>query len=123
METIYLSDLELPAYFVQLCQEYSVMTLLQALELIQRLLEKPELLPEDVTLEMINSLLTELNSHLSQEALDLLQEPVPSYPLDGLILEQPPEQEMNGEQSLKEFLERNVEPTADPQKDNPEDQT
>ena len=119
--TIYLSDLELPTYFAQLCQNYSIVTLFQALELIQRLLEKPDLLPDGITLEMITSLWTELSSHLSQEALDLLQESVPNYPLDGLIVDPAPEHELNGVQSLKEFLNRNVDPTVGPQTDNLED--
>jgi hypothetical protein len=74
METIYLIDLEFPADFVQLCCEYFVVTVFQAFEIIQQPLERPELLPDDVTLEMVRPLVTELTSYLSQESLDRLQD-------------------------------------------------
>lgn len=102
--TFLLEHIRLPDQFLTLCQQYSIVTLLQALELIQRLLEAPSRLPEGITLELLNSVRAQITAALPPELLEQLRQPPTVFPLDGLILDPPPESDCSGELSLEELL-------------------
>lgn len=89
IETFPLSDLELPTAFVALCDHYAVVTLIQALDLIQRLLEHPNQLPDGITIEMLEKVQILIQDYLPATLLEHLHEPVPLHPLNGLILQAP----------------------------------
>ncbi len=105
--TIWLIDnYNLPESFISLCREYSIVTLLQALELIQRLQENPSLLPENITLQMLGDIRAQLIDIISPETLEQLTAPFPYHPINGLLEGPLPNTiEDSGERSLSDFFE------------------
>ena len=100
METIQLAELNIPAPLLQLCDQYAVVTLMQVMELITRLLGNPDLIPEGISEELLLSTKAMISPYLSTEALESLEQNVPEYPLNGLILEPVDETDLTGQQSL-----------------------
>ncbi len=105
--TIWLIDhYNLPEPFISLCREYSIVTLLQALELIQRLQENPSLLPETIPLQMLGDIHTQLIDIIPPETLEQLTAPPPHHPINGLMEGPLPDTiENSGERPLSDLFE------------------
>jgi len=84
---IQLKDLDLPDSFLKLCENYSIVTLIQASELINRLLNISANIPSDITVDTLLMVQNKINENLDKENQELLQQPITKYNLDGYKIE------------------------------------
>lgn len=106
MESFYIMDLELPRPFVHFCEQYSVVTLAQAMELVHRMRFSSGQLPEGITSEILDDVQTLISGQLSPESLMLLQQPLPDFPLNGLRVEDRDQITLDGERFLEDILDK-----------------
>jgi len=117
-----ITDLGLPIEFIRLCDDYSIVTLIQASELITRLLEMSANIPNNLTINMLLTIQQTINENLDAKTREQLNLPFHEYRLDGYPVNNPVTSDKkdisSGKMDLDELFEKSERATDDLEKDN-----
>ena len=117
-----ISEFDLPESFQKLCENYSIVTLGQANELINSLIKLSVNIPSEITIGTLLRAQQVINENLDKETQEQLKQPPIKYNLDGYKLDKPvrkiDKEPLAGLLKLDDIIDKNKKDKTNPEEKN-----